>query len=158
MTERLSQHILYTESIRSDAAERLGLDNTPDDEQLEAMQQLADNIFEPLRTYMRRPIAISSFFRSEVVNRTVGGSPTSQHLKGEAIDIHAPAKAEYTNADLFYAIIKLKLPFDQLIWEYGNSLNPDWIHVSYNPHGKQRKAILRAVKENGKTVYKPFKL
>jgi hypothetical protein len=63
---------------------------------------------------------------------------------------------EITNAQIF-EFIKENLEFDQLIWEFGTKSNPDWVHVSYESTGKQRKQILVASKVGGKTVYSPFK-
>lgn len=119
------------------------------------MRLLADRVFEPLREYMREPIYISSFFRSKEVNCSVGGATASQHMAGEAMDIHAVDSSPYNNADLFY-YIKDHIEFDQLIWEFGTDRNPDWVHVSYSASGN-RKQVLKAVKRNGKTVYEPFK-
>ena len=81
---------------------------------------------------------------------------TSQHCKGEAIDIDMDGNPHgLTNADIFN-YIKDNLPFDQVIWEFGDAKNPDWVHVSYSSTGKQRKQALRAVKQNGKTIYQPY--
>lgn len=153
--DNISLHISYNEAIKSETSKRLGLDNTPDDNQLANMKLLANKVFEPLREYIREPIRISSFFRSQNVNRSVGGSVTSQHTTGEAMDIGAFTRSSYTNADLFYHIAN-KLEFDQLIWEFGTAFNPDWVHVSYSAEGKNRKKILKAKKVNGRTAYVPF--
>lgn len=153
--QNISTHISYKEATRSQTAERLGLPNTPDSAQLANMKLIAEKVFEPLREHMREPIRISSFFRSEKVNKAIGGSTTSQHKNGEAMDICAFANSPYTNADLFH-YIKNSLEFDQLIWEFGNDRNPDWVHVSYSINGN-RKAALKAVKQHGRTVYLPFK-
>ena len=89
------------------------------------------------------------------MNKAIGGSKTSQHCKGEAIDIDMDGTS-ITNAQIFN-YIKDNLNFDQLIWEFGTASNPDWVHVSYNSTGKQRKQILKALKVNGKTSYAPYK-
>jgi hypothetical protein len=101
------------------------------------------------------PILISSGYRSKELNTAIGGSLTSQHCQGEAIDIDMDGAGTISNADVFN-YIKDELNFDQLIWEFGDLKNPDWVHVSYESTGKQRKQILKAVKVGGKTLYKPF--
>lgn len=148
--ERISKHISYKEAT----ATKTGLDNTPNAEQLENMIQLAENVFEPLRVWVGEPIRVNSMFRSAVVNRhkDVRGSRTSQHLSndGSAIDIDAIGKK--TNADLFN-YIRENLKFDQLIWEFGDDINPAWVHVSFCHKRKNRKQVLKAVKVLGKTKY-----
>jgi hypothetical protein len=111
-------------------------------------------VFEKLRTFIGEPIQIDSFFRSIAVNAKIGGVATSQHCKGQAIDIKAFPTSSYTTADLF-AFIKEKLAFDQLIWEKGNAINPDWVHVSYSSI-HNRKEVLRSIVKGGKTVYVPY--
>ena len=150
MEIRISKHISIKEATRSNTAERLGIDNFPDSPTLVNMQALAENVFEPLREHFDHPIYITSFYRSPELNKAIGGSSTSQHCKGEAIDID-DVIGESTNAD-FFNYIKDNLEFDQLIWEFGNDDNPNWVHVSYNA-SNNRGNVLKAVKENGKTKY-----
>jgi hypothetical protein len=138
------------EALRSNTAQRLGIDNMPDNDTLVTMQVTAQHIFEPLRNYFNEPIYISSFYRSPELNKAIGGSANSQHCKGEAIDID-DVYSKASNAD-FFNYIKDKLEFDQLIWEFGDNENPAWVHVSYNL-GKNRMRILKAIKENGRTKY-----
>jgi hypothetical protein len=115
---------------------------------------LAEKIFEPIREHFGVPIHISSGYRSKELNAKIGGSATSQHCKGQAVDIDMDNSANgVTNADVFN-YIKDNLPFDQLIWEFGNEDNCDWVHVSYVPNG--RKQILKAFKMNGATKYFPY--
>ena len=151
--ERISKHISYQEGIRSETARKNNINNTPGTEQLKAMKLVAEKVFEPLREHLREPILVTSFFRSWGVNshKDVKGSKTSSHLKGEAMDIMAPANAGYNNADMFAHILK-NLDYDQLIWEYGTDQNPAWVHVSYRETGN-RKQVLKAVNQNGKTTY-----
>lgn len=146
----ISEHISLKEAIRSNTAKRLGIDNMPDNETLVTMQITAEHIFEPIRNKFNEPIYISSFYRSPELNTAIGGSTRSQHCKGEAIDID-DVYSKATNAD-FFNYIKESLEFDQLIWEFGDDENPDWVHVSYNL-GKNRMRILKAVKQNGRTQY-----
>tara|TARA_R100000654_G_scaffold6_2_gene69 strand:+ start:441 stop:902 length:462 start_codon:yes stop_codon:yes gene_type:complete len=149
---KISKHISYKEATRSITAKRLGIDNTPDVEQIYNMQVLAENIFEPLRESIGKPICINSMFRSEKLNKAIGGSKTSQHCKGQAMDIDD--KYGYaTNADMFN-FIKDNLDFDQMIWEFGDDENPDWVHVSYISKEENRNKILKAYKNKGRTAYK----
>jgi len=147
---KISEHISMKEALRSNTAKRLGIDNMPDNDTLVTMQITAQHIFEPLRNKFNEPIYISSFYRSPELNKAIGGSTSSQHCKGEAIDID-DVYSKASNAD-FFNYIKDKLEFDQLIWEFGDDENPAWVHVSYNL-GKNRMRILKAIKENGRTKY-----
>ena len=149
--KNISEHISYKEGIFSATALRYGIDNTPNDCELKAMLVLAEKIFEPLRNHFGVPIKINSFFRCLALNKRVGGSSSSQHVKGEAIDID-DTLGGVTNKQMFDWIVA-NLDFDQIIWEFGNSNNPDWVHVSYASPEKNRRIKLRAVKRNGKTSY-----
>lgn len=116
---------------------------------------LAEKVFEPIRKHFGKPIHISSGYRSIALNKAIGGSLTSQHCSGEAIDIDMDG-ALIKNAEIFN-FIKDNLKFDQLIWEFGTSDNPDWVHVSYKSTGKQRNQIIKAVKSGKATSYIPYK-
>ena len=150
--KNISEHISYREGTFSVTAKRLGLENEPDEKQLENMRLLAEKIFEPLREYVGKPIKINSFFRSPELNRAIGGSSKSQHCKGQAIDIDDT----YGNMKNYgmYNFIKENLDFDQMIWEFGDDENPDWVHVSYVSEEENRNRCLKAVRENSRTVYK----
>jgi hypothetical protein len=115
---------------------------------------LAAKIFQPIREHFNRPILISSGYRSKALNDAIGGSKTSQHSIGEAIDIDMDGTT-LSNTDVFN-YIKDNLDFDQLIWEFGNDEKPDWVHVSYKANGKQRKSILVAKRINNKTTYQKY--
>lgn len=149
---KISDHISYKEGTYSRTALRKDLDNTPNDEQLECMKSIAETIFEPLREWVGGRIKVNSFFRGEPVNTAIGGSTKSQHMKGQAIDID-DIYGYKTNAEMFNWI-KENLDFDQMIWEFGDDENPDWVHVSYVTHRKNRNRCLLAYKENGKSKYK----
>jgi zinc D-Ala-D-Ala carboxypeptidase len=150
---QISKHLSLAEVSRSETAKRRGINNTPSGEHLENFKKLAENVFEPIREHFGVPIHISSGYRSKELNAAIGGSATSQHCSGEAIDIDMDGSASgITNAQVFN-FIKDNLNFDQLIWEFGSSTNPDWVHVSYETTGKQRKQILKAVKSGSKTTY-----
>jgi hypothetical protein len=148
---KLSEHLSLSEVTRSESAKRNGISNMPTGEHIANFMLLAEKIFEPIREHFGVPIHISSGYRSKELNAKIGGSATSQHCKGQAIDIDMDGSTNgVTNADVF-EYIKDNLPFDQLIWEFGNDTNPDWVHVSYNV--KQRGEILKAVKINNVTKY-----
>ena len=149
---KLSLHLDLSEVIRSDSAKRNGISNMPTPEHIENFKLLAEKIFEPIREHFGVPIRISSGYRSKELNAKIGGSSTSQHCKGQAIDIDNDGTT-ITNKQIF-DYIKDNLPFDQLIWEFGNEENCDWVHVSYVPNG--RKQILKAFKMNGTTKYFPY--
>ena len=154
---QLSKHLSLAEVTRSDSAKRNGISNEPTPAHLENFKLLAEKVFEPIREHFKVPIHISSGYRSLTLNKKIGGSLTSQHCSGEAIDIDMDGSASgVTNAQVFN-YIKDNLNFDQLIWEFGTPSNPDWVHVSYESTGKQRKQILKAVKVGGKTSYVPYK-
>ena len=148
----ISKHISYREGVYSRTATRLRIDNTPNDEQLENMELVAEEVFEPLRAWVGGPIKINSFFRSPKLNTAIGGSSKSQHCKGQAIDID-DTFGRATNAEMYH-FIKKHLDFDQMIWEFGDEDNPDWVHVSYVSSDKNRNRCLQAYKEKGKTKYK----
>lgn len=152
---QLSKHLLLAEVMRSESAKRLGISNMPTPQHIENFKKLAENVFEAIRSHFNIPIHISSGYRSQALNAAIGGSLTSQHCKGEAIDIDMDGTA-ITNKQVF-DYIKDNLNFDQLIWEFGSASNPDWVHVSYNASGKQRKEVLKASKSGSKTVYSPYK-
>ncbi len=150
--DKISNHISIAESTRSNTAARLGISNIPDGDTIDNMRKVAKEVFEPLREWVGEPIKINSFYRSPDLNAAIGGSKKSQHCKGQAIDID-DTYCSATNAEMF-TYIKNNLDFDQLIWEFGNALNPDWVHVSYVSSEKNRNRILTASKDNnGKTVY-----
>ena len=149
--EKLSKHVSYKEGVYSITALRLGIENTPNAEQNANMKKIAQNIFEPLRQWVGGPIKINSFFRSPELNKAIGGSTRSQHCKGKAIDIDDSFKFA-TNAEMFWWI-RDNLNFDQMIWEFGNNDNPDWVHVSYVSPEKNRNRCLKAYRKDGKTKY-----
>ena len=153
---KLSENLSLSEIIRSESAKRKGVSNMPTEEHIANLKVLAEKVFQPIRENFRVPILISSGYRSKELNAAIGGSLTSQHCSGEAIDIDMDGTPHgVTNADVFN-YIKDKLEFDQLIWEFGSATNPDWVHVSYKVKGGNRKQVLKAVKSGGKTTYIPF--
>ena len=147
----ISKHISYHEGTYSQTGVRRDLDNTPDDSQLKRMEEVAENLFEPLREWVGGPIKINSFFRGEPVNTAIGGSRKSQHMKGQAIDID-DTFGHKTNAEMYH-YVKDNLDFDQLIWEFGTDKNPNWLHISWVSHRPNRKKLTVAKKVNGRTKY-----
>jgi zinc D-Ala-D-Ala carboxypeptidase len=148
----ISKHISLKEGIKSITAIRLGLGNKPNEDQLDCMVTVAEKIFEPLRCWVNGPIKVNSFYRSPKLNVAIGGSPNSQHCKGQAIDID-DGYGRKSNAEMF-KYIKNNLDFDQVIWEFGNADNPDWVHVSYVSSQENRNRCLAAIRQDGKTHYK----
>ena len=147
----ISEHISYREGVYSITATRLGINNTPGDDQLHFMELIAEKVFEPLREWVGGPIKINSFYRCPDLNKAIGGSATSQHCKGQAMDID-DTLGKATNAEMYHWI-KDNLNFDQMIWEFGDDDNPNWVHISYVSKEKNRNRCLRAYKNGGKTVY-----
>ena len=150
---KISDHITYAEAIHSQTAKRKGIDNTPNPAQVENMKIVAEKVFEPLRKWVGGPIKVNSFFRSPELNEAIGGSKTSQHCKGQAIDID-DVYGRRSNAEMFTYIREI-LDFDQLIWEFGTDMNPNWIQVSYVSKEDNRNRCLKAYKDDmGRTKYK----
>ena len=156
MKDNISKHITYEEATVSAKAKEFKISNDPNNKQLANMKLLAENIFEKVRENFNVPIFISSFFRSAKLNAKLKGSSTSQHCAnvGAAMDIDADVYKGVTNSEIFNYILN-NLNFDQLIWEFGDDENPDWVHVSYVSDILNRKEVLKAYKDkNNKTVYK----
>lgn len=142
---QLSEHFTLDEMTVSQEASRSGLKNAPDDRQTEALGLLCVNLLEPLRARVKRPIVVSSGFRSKSVNTRVGGSAASQHCRGEAADILVPGM---DTADVVDLIRAMRLPFDQLIDEFSR-----WVHVSHSSAGN-RGEVLMAWRRGGQTHYR----
>lgn len=150
----ISKNISYKEATHSTTAKRLGIDNTPNAEQMSNMRYVAENVFQPIREHFGVPIYISSFYRSEALNKAIRGSSSSTHIKGEAMDLDADVFGRINNAQIFN-YIKDHLEFDQLIWEFGTDDNPAWVHVSLSKRNN-RNQILKAIKVGGKTHYEIY--
>ena len=150
--DKISKHISLKEGVYSTTALRLGLNNDPSDDHLQNMKLLSEKIFEPLRMYVGGPIRINSFYRGPELNKAIGGSTKSQHCNGQAMDIDDTFGVMSNSA--MFNWIKNHEDFDQLIWEFGDENNPDWVHVSYVNPGDNRSRCLRAEKTNGKTTYR----
>lgn len=131
----ISKHISIEEAIQSPTALRLKIDNIPSDEVLENMRLVAEKCFEPIRAWYGKPIKVNSFYRSLPLNKAVGGSASSQHVKGEAMDISAGSKEE--NKKIF-DWAKANLKFDQLINEYDYT----WVHISFKKDGNRNQTLV----------------
>jgi len=150
---KLSKNLSLAEVTKSVTAKRLGIDNTPDDWTKENLKQVAINVFQPLRDAFRCPIYVSSGYRSAELNAAIGGSRRSQHVEGRALDLDADVFGGCTNSEIFRYILN-NLTFDQLIWEFGDNDNPDWVHVSFVYDGINRGRCLKAVRDDkGQVAY-----
>lgn len=144
----LSAHVTLAEFERSDAAIRFGIENKMNEFEIERAKELCENVFEPIRAHLNKPIKINSGFRSDAVNKRMGGAKTSQHVLGEAVDLDLHERG------IFEWIID-NIDFDQAIYEGGNDVAADWFHISFRK-GRNRKQALRMIKKSGKTSYIPY--
>lgn len=152
----LSDHFSKKEVTYSPTAEKYKIDNTPSKEQWKRIQTLVDEILEPVRVGLDASLTVNSIFRSAKLNERIKGAGSSQHLanNGAAADIECPSLG---NKELFDYILT-NCSFDQLIWEYGDKHNPDWIHVSFISEEKNRKQVLKCVKDiKGNPKYITYK-
>lgn len=147
---KLSDNFYLNEFQRSMTATRLEIDNTVPEHYIAKLRQLCHSVLQPLRNIYGKPIRIASGYRTPALNSYIGGATHSQHMKAEAADIDTVLDNEV----LFRILREDKLPFDQLIWEFGDE-KPEWIHVSYR--AEPRGEVLRAYKLKGKTQYEHFK-
>lgn len=150
---KLSPNFTYFECTRSATAEKHGINNTPSTEALGNMVFLCNKVLEPLRAYFGKPVKINSMYRSVATNRLIGGSPSSQHCKGEAVDCELDGVPNKSIADW----VSEHLPFDQIILEFYNpkeGANSGWVHISIKRTGTNRRNKLIALKDGSKTVYK----
>ena len=136
---QLSTHVSLADATASQTAARNGLKNQPPPELIPVLRNTANGIYEPLWYATDGQIRISSFYRSEAVNAAVGGSKTSQHVKGEAIDI--VATGSLTNGELLEIARKTLKTFDQLISEFGSVKQPAWVHVSVRKVGNRMQEL-----------------
>lgn len=143
------KYFTIKELSASDTARRMGIDNTPTSEVAANLERLVKAVLDPLRERYGYPIYVSSGYRCPRLNNAVGGAKTSQHVKGEAVDIYV---ADARDKAMLFSMIYYLLPYDQLIWEKGDDEAPAWIHVSYR-EGNNRRECLRY---DGKKYY-PYK-
>lgn len=148
---RLSDNFWLSEFTRSQTASRKGIDNIPDQEAIDNLQNLCYNCLQKIRDHFGKAIRISSGYRSPELNVAIGGSKTSSHCRGEAADFEIYGISNFKLAEWCMN----NLEFDQLILEYpGDDLNDGWIHISYKSAKHNRNQVLTATRENSKTVYK----
>ena len=143
MSKQLTSHFSLEEMTRSATAKRLRIANVPSQEQVENLKHLCENVLEPLRRHLGRPVIINSGYRSVRLNNAVGGAPASQHLRGEAADIRVANRQELL--DVMHFIMQ-ETDFDQLIWER-NSHGTEWVHVSYTSRRTNRRQVLNGIKK-----------
>lgn len=152
---QITEHFNLKELTRSETARRLGLQNTPSSAEMANIQYTAEQL-EKIRAYVGRGIVVTSCFRSERVNKAVGGSPTSAHRFGLAADCDAIG---LTSLAFAKEIIKMrdegKIMFDQLILEFPERGDGAWVHVGFRRNSPMRNQIMTATKKGGKTVYLP---
>lgn len=134
----ISQHISLEEATKSDSAIRAGIKNIPDEATIERMKLVAEACFEPLRKQFGA-LKVNSFYRCDALNTLIKGSKTSQHVKGEAIDIDGINGV--TNKQI-HDWAKANLIFDQLIWEFGDEHNPAWVHISFSKTGNRNQCLI----------------
>lgn len=136
---QLSRNFYLSEFVRSQTASRYGIPNSPDRTQLNNLKDVCENILQPVRDYFKRPVVVSSGFRSPLLNQRIGGSTNSQHCSGEAADFEIPGIDNRSVAKW----IRENLVYDQLILEYWNEKHPNsgWIHCSY-VNGNRKQALV----------------
>lgn len=153
---QLTEHFTLEELTVSPTAKRLGLSNNPTPEHVANMKYCCEKILEPVRAHFGRPVQINSSYRAPAVNKAVGGSNTSQHVNGQAIDFEIPGIDNKVVADW----VADNLEFDQVILEFYTSgdKNSGWVHASIKKEGGNRKQRLIATKSKaGGTTYTPVK-
>jgi len=149
---KLSENLSLAECTKSLTARRLGINNEPDEWVTENLRQTAVNVFQPVRDCLGVPIHVSSGYRSPELNKAIGGSVRSQHVEGRALDLDADVFGGCTNSEIFECI-RENMEFDQLIWEFGDQDNPDWVHVSFVYDGLNRGRCLKACRDDQGKVY-----
>ena len=158
---KLSNHLSVKEATYSATAIKHGINNEPNIGQLEVLKAMALKVFEPCRKFVGGPLKVTSGYRGPELNKRIGGSLSSDHTISDhltaALDLDCDVFGGKTNAELFH-YIKDKLEFKQLIWEFGDEYNPNWVHVSYstNPNYNKREVLI-AKRKGGRTVYEDWK-
>lgn len=148
----LTKDFTLWEFVKSVTADMNGIENTPTRTETAHLKLLCEKILQPARDALG-PLKISSGFRSEALNRLVGGVPNSDHRLGYAADV-IPVNGG--TRDLAEWVVKNCPDFDQVILEFGTLKNPNWIHLSVAPRLRHR--VLRATRVGGQTVYQEIKI
>lgn len=143
MNEQLSANFNLSEFLKTST----GLDNTPSEQEIENLRLLCVNILQPVREKLGIPITVTSGYRSPAVNKAVGGSATSYHSKGMAADLKCNDSKKLFNELRSHGL------FAELIYEFGDDNQPQWVHVAYDKNNTSGTKVLRARKVNGRTVY-----
>jgi hypothetical protein len=156
----VSQYVSHREAYYSPTAERLGISNTPTEEQEALVRWVAVEFFDPLRIKIGKPLYISSFFRTPALNQAVGGAPASDHQAfGDtaALDIDNDGKNTISNAEVFFVVYN-EMSYYKLIWEFGTVHGPAWVHVAYStdPAKNEKKYTYRAKRLKNKIVYEKW--
>ncbi len=170
---RISKNFTLAELTKGNTATRLGISNVPDKEGIHKLRLLATELLQPIRDCLSAPLRISSGYRSESLNKAIGGSfkldedgnyvALSQHTKCEAVDLQFVKRGRMDNMRIFNAIINHAIEFDQIILEFGgataekDSDNPDWIHISWKVTGNRRQILVAYKDENNRTKYRAKK-
>ena len=147
----LSDNLSLAEATSSATALRKGIANKPTQQHLLNLKEVALHIFQPCREHFGKPLRVTSGYRSEELNKAIGGSSKSQHSKGEALDMQSTKG--YTNKELFM-YIKDHLNFDQLIGEFPDNVGEyAWVHCSYKKEGNRGEVLIAYKDDNNKTKY-----
>ena len=160
---RISKNFTLAELTKSNTAKRFGISNMPDKIGIHKLRLLATELLQPIRDRLSAPLRITSGYRSESLNKAIGGSNKSQHTKCEAVDLQFVKRGRMDNIRIFNAIINPALEFDQCILEFGgataekDSDNPDWIHISWKVTGNRRQILVAYKDENNRTKSRPKK-
>jgi len=152
----IGKYLTLEQASKSDTALRKGIDNSVPAAIIPNLERLCKELYDPLCDKLGFTVPFNSMYRSVALNKAIGGSATSVHCKGCAVDLDMDGSgSKMVNKELFN-FIRSNFDFDQLIWEFGSDDHPDWVHVGISPTGTNRKQVLRGRKDsNGKTYYEP---
>ena len=152
---KLSNNFSLKEMVKSQTAERKGINNNPSEDHMNNLKLLCENVLQPVRDHFGKVVTVSSGYRSPELCEAIGSSKNSQHAKGQAADFEI---FDVSNQELVIWIDK-NLDYDQMIlefWKGPDEPNSGWVHCSYKKEGN-RKQLLRAYKEDGITKYEEYK-
>lgn len=149
---QLSRYFSLDEMVHSDTAKREGIPNQPDAQQVQSLKALCENVLDPLRDEIGRPIRVTSGYRGPQLNARIGGSPTSQHSHGQAADLQAPGMDVL---ELFKTVVRMGLPYDQVIYE-AQSDSVRWVHVSHKPGANRGEIRVAQFNSAGKPIAYPL--
>jgi len=153
---KLSKNFTLRELTESNTATRLGIDNSPDAQQISNLAELCENVLQPIRDRIGKPIRVTSGFRNIETNRAIGGSSTSDHCHGCACDVKLIVDGENMSEIIYHTLIALDIPFKQMIWEFGDENlegSPQWVHIAFDKMNNKRQK-LQAYKDKEITKYR----